>query len=76
MYWKIAEELDEQGNRWVIYNYYEITNITKDSKSVGPFYNGFTKEITYPQNKELVLKAAMADSEESFEFWYQNNKQL
>jgi hypothetical protein len=73
MFWKVAEEFDEEGTLWSIYNYYEIVDISTEA---GPYYNGFTKEIVHPQRKQLVVRAAMTDNDEMFPQWWEEHKQL
>lgn len=70
MYWKKGK--DENG--WIIYNYFEI--IHKHTLSSKPFYNPISKSIIYPVTKELVMKAAIAETEEDFEIWWHWNTPL
>lgn len=73
MYWKAEECIDENNEKWLIYNYLEIVDIPTASK---PYYNGIIKKWTYPQSKQLIIKAVMSDSEEAFLSWYEEHKKL
>jgi hypothetical protein len=73
MYWKIDEYIDDHDNTWLIYNYFEVIKFEPQFR---PYYNGILKEMKYPQEQELVIKAALAGSEEEFDAWYNENKRL
>lgn len=63
MYWKVSEHIDDHKNSWIVYNYIAFV---KRNNVAGPWYNGLLKEWKYPQVYEVIVKAAMAASEEDF----------
>jgi hypothetical protein len=62
MYWKVDEYTDEKGRLWYIYNYITFREV-KAPRS--PYYNGILKEIIYPQNIHMVVKAIIIDPREN-----------
>lgn len=74
MYWKVEEFQDnETGMGGIVFNYFEVV---KAINQKSPWYNGFLKCMIYPNNLQMVVKAAVFETEEDFIEWYHQHKQL
>jgi len=69
MYWYIGID-EENGDTWYTYNYITFVSVNPPKE---PYYNGMKKELVYPANKIMVIKAVKSKSQEEFETWYYNN---
>ncbi len=72
MYWVVESSIDDQGKKWVTYNFHKFIKINNAAQ---PFYNGLTKVTTYPQKYHVVVSACKLEENESFEEWYHTHRE-
>lgn len=68
MWWKSNYE---EINGTAVYTYSYFTFSDTNLKNLpAPYYNSWTREITYPVKKELVIATKEVSSEDEFILWY------
>ena len=73
MYWMVGSTQINLTEKCYIFNYFEIIDKTKISY---PYYNSLTKQMVFPVNKELVMRACIYPSEAKFLEFYSLKKRL